>query len=171
MKANSLVYVPIPQITVDYNKAEAETVRLIKQELSQGRDWNMATQVTHLPYQGTRDKYFLLINLNVNPGKSDRDSLYAGALAVAQAVIRSTLLSDEKAIEVSVWVDSAVQKSPRRVFRLSILDTAFAAVMQVSMAELQANKQEGITCYELFCGRIICRIVVVKSRVFWPAPS
>jgi hypothetical protein len=55
-------------------------------------------------------------------------------------------LSDEKAVEVSVWIDSAAPKRPIRVFRLSILDTAFATVMQIGVAELQNNKHAGITC-------------------------
>jgi len=131
---------------MNYNRSETEITQLINGNIDPRRDWIEAVQVTHIPYQRSADQYFLLVNVNVKTAADDRDSLLTRSLAVAQAIIRSTLLSDEKAVEVSVWVDVSPPKNPRRAFRLSILEAAYPKALQIKAADLKEKEHPGIVC-------------------------
>src|SRR5271154_7007722 len=78
--------------------------------------WTRPPEIAHLPYLGTRESFFLLVSIPVRPDWTDREQQIKDCLAIAQAVIRSGLLKDEKGVEVAAWFVKFELKRNRRAF-------------------------------------------------------
>jgi hypothetical protein len=65
--------------------------------------WTRPPEIAHLPFMGKRESFFLLVNIPVRSEWTDRKQQVKDCLAIAQAIIRSSLLEDEKGIEVAAW--------------------------------------------------------------------
>lgn len=124
----------------------SKIVTLLDDTASLRRDWQQSPQVTHIPFMGTRERFFILVNLHVRPDATTREKLINGSIAVAKLIIGSGLLTDEKGVEVSAFVTVPEQKNLKRVFRLSILDTAFSQAAQIEAADLLDKVHMGISC-------------------------
>jgi hypothetical protein len=126
--------------------SELGIVALLDRNASCRQDWMQSPQVAHIPFMRTRDSFFLLVNLHMKSEANSRDRLVTGCLTVAQVVIGSGFLTDERAVEISAFVDVPERKNLKRVFRLSVSDTAFAQALQIHAAGLLNNPPPGITC-------------------------
>jgi hypothetical protein len=109
------------------------------------QDWVQPPQVAHIPFMGTRKNFFVLVNVHVKPEANDKERLLNKCVAAAQLVIGSGLASGLKGFEIAAFVDVPEQRNPRRVFRLSVLDTAFAQAMQIAAGDLLHKQHSGIT--------------------------
>ncbi len=97
---------------------------------------------------GTREKFFLLVNIKVRSEANNKEQLVSTCLAAAQLAIGSGYLTDEKAVEISAFVDVAHQENQnlRRVFRLSVNAASFVQVMKMGATDLLSETHTGITC-------------------------
>lgn len=99
--------------------------------------------VHHIPYMGTRENFFLLINLLIS-SEIDRENLVNICVVVSRLAIESGLITNEKAVEVSIF--SAKNEKTRRLIRVYVLDSAFADFLQVKNLDVLNNRFEGIRC-------------------------
>jgi hypothetical protein len=126
-----------------YKEVEVRIDFLLK-DLYAKLNWTHSPQVGHIPTDKSRESFYLLINICVKPEWVDREKQINDCLTIARVVIGSGLLTDERAVEVSAF--AIEDKNSRRVFCLSVYDTAFAQVMEIEAADLLNKQFEGITC-------------------------
>lgn len=126
-------------------EVESSISRLLNEAAILHRDWVQSPQVAHIPFMGTRENFFLLINLYICPAENNEERLVNDAIAVAKLIIGSNLLTDEKGLEVAAFICMPEPKKFKRVFRLSIRDTEFLQVMKTEFANLSDMKRAGIT--------------------------
>jgi hypothetical protein len=110
------------------------------------QDWEQSPHVSHIPFMGTREKFFLLVNVHVRLEANNRERLLNTGFRAVQLIIESGLITDEKAVEISGFVEVPGQSNLRRIFRLSALDVAFSQMTQIDAQDLLEQKYEGITC-------------------------
>jgi hypothetical protein len=127
-------------------KLESKIIALLDGNEGLRQDWLQSPQVTHIPFMRTREKFFLLINVHMRLEANNSEKLLAGCLAAVQSIIGSGLLTDEKAVEISAFVEVPKRENLRRVFRLSVLDIAFPQIMQINASDLVDKQYIGITC-------------------------
>jgi hypothetical protein len=97
----------------------------------------------HFPFMGNRQHHFLLISISVKAELMDREKQVEHGLAVAQIALASGLLTDEKGVEVPVWL---IEPRRRRIFRLSIHEAAYAQAKKLSASDLLSKQYDGIKC-------------------------
>lgn len=97
-------------------------------------------QVAYIPFMGTRERFYLLVNL-LTDAEKNREQLVSECAAAARLVIGSGLLGDEAGVEVAVFGPGG-----GRLVRLSVLEAAFALVESASVDELIENRFVGIAC-------------------------
>jgi hypothetical protein len=116
-------------------KAESAIGALLDGNLQVRQELMQSPQVAHLPFMGTREHFFLLVNPHAR-SETNKEQLINMCFAAAQLVIGSSFLTDEKALEISAFIDVPKQENLRRAFRLPAHDTAFVQAMQISAADL-----------------------------------
>jgi hypothetical protein len=133
-------------------KQESDIQALLDGNTMLRQDWTQPPRVSHIPFMQSRESFFLLVNIEMKPEANAREKLVAGCLLMAQSIIRSGLLVDEKAVEISAFVAVPEQKNLKqiyhlkRIYRFSVLDTAFAQAMQVTAEELLSREYKGMKC-------------------------
>jgi len=106
--------------------------------------WARPAEVTHIPFMGSRENFFLLISICLKQESVDRKDLVSECLSAASLAIRSGLLCEEKAVEVSLYEEGPTRLY--RVARLSILDVAFDQVPKIEASDLLVHPMEGVVC-------------------------
>ena len=130
---------------MSYEKIESVVFNLLEGNSYVRQELMQSPQVTHLPFMGTRENFFLLVNLHIRP-EMNEEHLINVCFKAAQLVIGSGSLTDEKAVEISAFIDVPKRENLKRAFRLSVYDTAFVLAMQLSVADLLSKPPAGITC-------------------------
>lgn len=130
---------------MQYKQQEPIISALINEDLSLRQCWSQPAEVTHIPFMGTRSHFFLLINILVTPDLIDRGLLLNTCLSVVRKVVESSMLIDEKAVEVAIYTSS--QSRAQRVVRLSVMAHAFAQIANLQATDLMGNHLEGIACH------------------------
>ena len=127
-------------------KQESDIIALLDGNATFRLSWSQPPQVAHIPFMGSREKCFLLVNVHLRSEANGREKLVVGCFEVVQSIIGSGLLTDEKAVEISAFVDVLGRESLRRIFRLTVFDIAFVPAMQIAAADLLTKQHSGITC-------------------------
>jgi len=130
---------------MNYKETELGITALLNGNLSLRKELMQPPQVTHISFMGTGEK-FLLVNVNVRSEATNKQQLIDICLTAAQLAIGSGLLTDEKAVEISAFVDVGHQENLRRVIRLGVLAASFVQAMHISAGDLSSNTYAGITC-------------------------
>lgn len=73
-----------------------------------------------------------------------RKELLLDSMEYARRVIHSGFLTDEKAVEISMF--SFGQIKVQRVIRLAVYDTAFGMISDADAGEVLLNQYEGVLC-------------------------
>jgi hypothetical protein len=102
-----------------HKENEAALTTLIDSNTSVLQAWAESYFMSHIPFMGTREHFFLLVNIYVQPDWTDREKQVSDCLALARIIIGSGLLEDEK---------------------------AYAQAMEAKTADVLAKKYEGIVC-------------------------
>jgi hypothetical protein len=133
---------------MNYKETESGITALLDGTLSLRKELTQSPQVTHIPFMGTRENFFLLVNIKVRPEANNKQQLVSMCLAAAQMAIGSGCLTDEKAVEISAFIDVDHQENQnlKRVFRLGVKAAAFVQAMHIGATDLLNETHTGITC-------------------------
>jgi hypothetical protein len=129
-----------------YKETESGIAALLNGNSSLRKELMQSPQVTHIPFMGTRDNFYLLININIRSEANNKLQLINLCLIAAQIAIGSGLLTDEKAVEVSAFVDVVNQETLKRVFLLGVSAASFGQAMHIRATDLLSKTHPGITC-------------------------
>lgn len=130
---------------MNYEEIDLGIATLINQKSELTPIFAQPACATHIPFMGSREHFFILINIYVKSDWIEREKQVNDSLAIVRIVIHSGLLQNEKGIEVAAW--SGEQNKRSRVVRLSVLRSAYETAMNLQGADVLDKQHEGITCH------------------------
>ena len=125
-------------------KAIADRISdLLLSESEMSTLWAHAPLVIHLPFMGKREEFFLEVAIHRKEAPNCRETLISECLHIASKIIETGILTDEKGIEIAVYVPGP--RNPQRACRLIALTVAYSKLLSAQVADVLSKQIEGLT--------------------------
>ena len=126
-------------------EVDAEILALLNAEATLKESLNGAPDVIHIPYMKARERFFVLINIQLQSNITSRLQILSVCISVFKIAAKSMLLLSEEGIEVAAY--QTKNERSIRLMRLSVLSKAFAHMNETDADELlDIQAVDGVMC-------------------------
>jgi len=126
---------------MNHKEVESRVSQLLKANSAYSVAWGQPFEVTHIPFMGTRQKFFLLVSTVLSSLVEERKQLVSHCLSICRSIIGSGLLIEEKGLEVAIYANA---KKAHRIIRFSVFDGAFSKIEGLNLEEIIEGRYPGI---------------------------